>query len=114
MQYTIDEPPLPGGQGIENLPPPSRSGIQNLAPSLAVGALIMPIPMAYLITFTCCGTRLHGDETGSVDEDHDQFGTPLVPANPRRVSAQQKQMKQPPYRLDHSRRATVLGSLRQH
>ena len=74
----------------------------------------MPIPLAYLITFTCYGTRLHGDESGSVDEDHDQFGAPLVPANPRRVFAQQKQMKQPAYRLDHPRRATVLDALRQH
>ena len=74
----------------------------------------MPIPLAYLITFTCYGTRLHGDESGSVDEEHNQFGTSFVPANPRRVLAQQKQMKQPPYRLDHRRRKTVLEALRQH
>ena len=74
----------------------------------------MPIPMAYLITFTCYGARLHGDESGSVDEDHDQFGAPLVPANPRRVLAQQEQLKQAPYTLDHPRRKAVLDALRQH
>jgi REP element-mobilizing transposase RayT len=74
----------------------------------------MPIPLAYLITFTCYGTRLHGDESGSVDEDHNQFGTPLVPANPRRVLAQEKQMKQVRYTLDQLRRTIVLGALRQH
>ena len=74
----------------------------------------MAIPLAYLITLTCYGTRLHGDDAGSVDEDHNQFGAPFLPANPRRVLAQQKQMKQAPYRLDRRRRTTVLEALQQH
>ena len=30
----------------------------------------MGAPMAYFITFTCYGTWLHGDERGSVDQEH--------------------------------------------
>jgi len=36
------------------------------------------IPLAYLITFTCYGTWLHGDKRGSVDDFHNQFGTPFL------------------------------------
>ena len=36
------------------------------------------IPLAYLITFTCYGTWLHGDARGSVDGAHNQFGTPFL------------------------------------
>ena len=72
-----------------------------------------PIPLAYLITFTSYGTRLHGDETGSVDRNHNVPGTPYLPPNKRRVSAREKQMKQGPYELDAPRRSTVLEALRE-
>lgn len=32
-------------------------------------------PLAYLITFRTYGTWLHGDERGSVDKNHNKFGT---------------------------------------
>ncbi|MGH9840991.1 MAG: hypothetical protein ACREEM_19730 [Blastocatellia bacterium] len=37
------------------------------------------IPLAYLITFRCYGTWLHGDERGSVDRDHNIYRTPFLP-----------------------------------
>lgn len=40
-------------------------------------------PLAYLITFRCYGTWLHGDKRGSVDRRfHNRFETPKLPENP--------------------------------
>src|SRR3990172_1457273 len=72
-----------------------------------------PIPLAYLITFTCYGTRLHGDPSGSVDRDHNIPGTPYLPANPRRVLAHEKKLKQDRYELDRARREAVLQAIRE-
>ena len=36
------------------------------------------IPLAYLITFRCYGTWLHGDERGSIDRFHNQYKSPLI------------------------------------
>ncbi len=72
-----------------------------------------PLPLAYLITFTCYGTRLHGDECGSVDRNHNMPGTPSLPPNPTRVSAEVKRARQEPYELDGQRRTLVLESLQE-
>ena len=71
------------------------------------------IPLAYLITFTCYGTRLHGDESGSVDRDHNIAGTPYLPPNKARVMAEEKRMKQESYAMDRRRRVIVLEALRE-
>ena len=36
------------------------------------------VPLAYFITFRCYGTWLHGDERGSVDRHHNQYGAPYL------------------------------------
>jgi len=72
---------------------------------------LKPTPMAYLITFGCHGARLHGDESGSVDRNHNVYGTPLLPPNESRVLSEERRTKQMPYYLDHSRRAIVLGAI---
>ena len=69
--------------------------------------------MRYLITFTCYGSHLHGEESGSVDRRHSVPGSRLADANPARLTAKRDQMDQPPYLLDQVRRMTVLGSLRE-
>src|SRR3990167_6381427 len=56
-----------------------------------------PIPLAYLITFTCFGTRLHGDESGSVDRNHNVPGTPFLPPDKTRLLAEEQRMKHEPY-----------------
>ncbi|MBI3895485.1 MAG: transposase [Acidobacteria bacterium] len=73
--------------------------------------MVQLIPLAYLITFTCYGTRLYGDEAGSVDQEHNVPGTPFLAPNPRRVVAEQRQMKQEAYQLDSHRRTVVLDAL---
>jgi hypothetical protein len=37
------------------------------------------IPMAYLITFTCYGARLHVNSKGSVNRRHNIPGSPALP-----------------------------------
>lgn len=38
----------------------------------------MPAPLAYLLTWTCHGSWLHGDERGSVDRLHSVPFTPVI------------------------------------
>ena len=77
-------------------------------------ALVRPArgPLAYLITFTCYGTRLHGGEWGSVDRSHNLPTGPLAPADPRRIAAERGLMQSAPYSLDAPRRNVLLESIR--
>jgi len=45
----------------------------------------MPEPLAYFLTWTTYGARLHGDVRGTVDRDHNKPGTPALPADEARV-----------------------------
>lgn len=51
------------------------------------------IPLAYLITFRCYGTWLHGDERGSVDRTHNKFQTPYISVNEKWRAFNAKQLK---------------------
>ena len=67
--------------------------------------------MRYFITFCCYGSHLHGDESGSVDRNHNVPGSRLAEANPERVAEMRQHMDQVPYFLDRERRVTVLDAL---
>ena len=67
--------------------------------------------MRYLITFTCYGSHLHGDEPASVDRNHKVPGSRLAEASPERAALKRDQMDQQPYTLDKARRAVVLAIL---
>ena len=69
--------------------------------------------MTYLITFTCYGTHLHGDESGSVDELHNVPGMRLADPDPCRLRASIWRMTQGPYALDACKREAVLSSIRE-
>ena len=71
-------------------------------------------PLAYLITFTCYGKRLHGDEAGSVDRRHNTPGAPLLPPRRGWVITDQRHMNQETYTLDRVRREIVLRSILRH
>jgi REP element-mobilizing transposase RayT len=71
------------------------------------------VPLAYLITFTCYGTWLHGKDPFSVDRDHNIPWTPFVAANCKREESEQRRMDQPPYELDAPRRQVVLNAIRE-
>ena len=68
-------------------------------------------PLAYLITWTCYGTWLHGEAKGSVDRRQNRFGEAYLPADPSRNDAERRSMDQPCYRLDEARRKIVLETI---
>lgn len=72
-----------------------------------------PMPLAYLLTFTCYGTRLHGDEAGSVDRHHNIPGSPYLPPDTVRRAAEQRLMTDGPYEMDARRRAIVLKAIKE-
>ncbi len=53
-------------------------------------------PLAYFITVGTYGTRLHGDDRLTIDRNHNTFGTPRVPPNPAKLSAERDRLKHPP------------------
>jgi len=69
------------------------------------------VTISYFITFTCYGTRLHGNETGSVDRLHNLPGSRLLEADQKRASAAKALMDQAPYQLNARRRKLVLQAM---
>jgi REP element-mobilizing transposase RayT len=67
--------------------------------------------LTYLITFACYGCHLHGDESGSVDREHNFPGSRLVASDLMRFSAERGHRDQPPYSMDRERREAVLASV---
>jgi REP element-mobilizing transposase RayT len=65
----------------------------------------------YLITFSCYGTHLHGQE-GTVDQQHNISGTPRLSADEAWLARNERRMKYPPYALDESRRSLVLRGIK--
>jgi len=57
-------------------------------------------PLAYHITFGTYGTRLHGDERGTVDRDHHQFGEPFLEPDMVRQHESEERLKFPPVVLN--------------
>ena len=68
-------------------------------------------PQAYLVTFSCYGTHLHGDERGSVDRRHNVPHTPYLEPQRGRAVVARVVMKSPPYALDSDRRGVTLRAL---
>jgi REP element-mobilizing transposase RayT len=68
-------------------------------------------PLAYFLTYTTYGTWLHGRETGSVDQQHNAYDTPVLAPDAELEQRQRSKMKQPEYRLDGGQRAIVLETI---
>ncbi len=71
-------------------------------------------PLAYFITFSCYGSRLHGDAKGSVDRFTNSPGQRLVEESLGRVEYQRRLMKEAAFAMDEAARRIVLGAVRQH
>jgi REP element-mobilizing transposase RayT len=71
------------------------------------------IPLAYLITFRCYGTWLHGDERGSTDEFNNKFDTPFLPPNQKWLEFNKTLLKHNPVQLDAQRRTVVEIAIRE-
>ncbi|MCW5775215.1 MAG: hypothetical protein KIS87_02040 [Phycisphaeraceae bacterium] len=74
----------------------------------------MPAPLAYFLTWTTYGTRLHGDARGTVDCDHNRPGMPFLPEDESRVLAMLEKMSQPQYLMDEDAQAVVQAAIREH
>jgi REP element-mobilizing transposase RayT len=70
-------------------------------------------PLAYLLTWTLKGMRLHGDRRGSVDPQHNVFGEPLLGADPVRAAIESRQLKLTLKSLDARAREVVATTLQE-
>jgi REP element-mobilizing transposase RayT len=70
-------------------------------------------PLAYLITFRTRGTWLHGDDRGSVDRQHNVYGTPRIGVNPSRRHFEELQANTPAMTLNARQRVTVEKAVRE-
>ena len=69
-------------------------------------------PIAFLITFRCYGTWLHGDERGSIDRHNHAYGSSKYPATAHWQQISQDRLKQQPVKLDALRRTIVERAIR--
>ncbi len=67
--------------------------------------------LAYLITFTTYGTRLHGSDKGSVDDQHNVYGTSFVQKDHRRERWSEEAMTAPDYVMTQPEREVVRNSI---
>jgi REP element-mobilizing transposase RayT len=63
--------------------------------------------MNYFLTFRTYGTRLHGDERGSVDRRHNQYGEPLLASSELRKRKAENALAFPPLTLDEEHRLNI-------
>jgi len=70
--------------------------------------------LAYFLTWHTYGTWLHGDTRGSVDLDHNRFGTPFLPPDAVRLEKAKGRMKQEPFVLTRDMREVVDQAIRDH
>ena len=68
-------------------------------------------PLAYLLTFTCYGTWLHGDARGSVDKEHNLFGEEILPKDVEKEKKDFVRLKHAPTFLTLGQRQTVTEAI---
>ena len=74
----------------------------------------MPLPLAYFLTWTCYGTRLHGHPEGSVDREHNIPHTPFLSPDAHREASNRVLMTGPIYVLSNEARDLVTETIRKH
>jgi len=76
--------------------------------------IVHPRPPAYLLTWTCYGTWLHGDHRGSVDDEHNIFGTPFLSTDANRRDRDRGRLAGDPVRLTGRARRIVADTVTAH
>jgi REP element-mobilizing transposase RayT len=71
------------------------------------------IPIAYLITFRCYGTWLHGDERGSIDRFHNAYQSPYIEPNAGWKDHNAAKMRDEPVTLTAAQRNVVERAVRE-
>ncbi len=64
-------------------------------------------PLAYLITFRCYGSWLHGDPRGSMDPAHHIYGEERAPRDDWRAAFERSELLHAPMLLNGDQRAVV-------
>jgi REP element-mobilizing transposase RayT len=78
----------------ESLSPPEPSRVATAQLPLIVFVMNhQGRPLAYHITFGTYDTRLHGDPRGTVDREHNQFGTPILEPDEERQKEEAARLK---------------------
>jgi REP element-mobilizing transposase RayT len=68
-------------------------------------------PLAYLLTWTCHGTWLHGDQRGSVDRHNNKFGHPRVEPDEWVKEFERRLLSQPVDLLSERAREVVQATI---
>lgn len=112
-----------GGLNIRRLFGGSVSSPHVRAQRYAISTLMKPdyiefqersTAKAFLITFRCYGTWLHGDERGSVDRRYyNRFGTPKIAPDPIQTLRKSRQMKSEAFLLGMREREIVDEAIRE-
>jgi hypothetical protein len=71
-------------------------------------------PKAFLFTFTPYGTRLHGDERGSVDKFHNRYGGEFVPPNLEYEAVRRADLAEELLLITPKMRGIIEDTIRQH
>ena len=71
------------------------------------------IPLAYLISFRCYGTWLHGDERGSTDRFHNVYKTPHIPPDEEWKRHNSQALKSDALTLCAEQRQSVEDAIRE-
>jgi uncharacterized membrane protein YcjF (UPF0283 family) len=71
------------------------------------------IPLAYLITFRCYGSWLHGDERGSIDEFNNKYQMPYLPPNKKWQKFIQSKLNHEPVKLNAEMGSAVELAVRE-
>ena len=70
-------------------------------------------PLAYLITFRCYGTWLHGDERGSINRFRNQYKSAYLPPEKKWVETNTQRLKSEVVTLDAHQRGLVDSAVRE-
>ena len=70
-------------------------------------------PLAYLITFRCFATWLHGDKRGSIDRFHDRYKSPYIKPNEGWHLHNVRVLESEPVVLNPSQRQSVDHAVRE-
>ena len=71
------------------------------------------LPLAYLITFRCYGTWLHGDERGSIDRFHNRYKAPYLTRSDRRRDLNRNRLRSAPLILNARQRHSIDLAVRE-
>jgi hypothetical protein len=71
-------------------------------------------PLAFVLTWTCYGCWLPGNDRRYVDRDHNRYGTPRLEPDASLLGRSMEQLSGPPLVLSSCARALIAEVIRDH